>query len=125
MTFRDVPEFRSAEPTRTDLKRLQLAVKTAFSELADEYDAFPKYVYTRTSVSVAFGEVLEVEETCTVSLPPIEAQDKGKRVELLVGSSITVTVRSPGGALINGSASDSLATAGRRVYVAGKTNWYR
>lgn len=124
--YKPIQDFRAEEPAVTDLRRLQNAVVSAFSDLDDERLARPQHVRAAGEVAAAYDQTIEMIADGTVILPPLLPERVGRRVSVIVqDSALTVLVRVVDGSTVQGVSVDTLGTVGLYEYVCGITGWYR
>lgn len=122
--LRQINQFKDGAELSRQLSQHEDFVREALGNVAQQ--AAPKLRPTQTKTAAytaALDDLVVAAGTFSVTLPVAKPQNAGREVGVLVKSgTVTVTVVS---GLVQGAATDALATVGLRRYVSDGVGWWR
>lgn len=122
--LRPISQFDGPDAATRRLSQFEGNVKQALDNIAKQAAPLLKPTNLKDSAYVAgLDELVPCAGTFQVTLPAATFNNAGRSVGVVVRSG-TVTVV-PVAGLVQGAASDALATVGMRLYVSDGVGWWR
>lgn len=124
LKFSEVGSFDAESPLDRQIQQLEANTSQAFDTVALAALGRLSPTATKTaSYATKLGELVVTSGSLTVTLPVSTSRNAGEEIAILRQSG-TITVLAASG-LVQGAASDSLATTGLFRYTSTGTGWWR